>query len=205
MTITPIKLIGQDIESVFDDLAQLRIRIFKDYPYLYNGSVAYEKQYLRTYIASEKSLLFAIYAAPVGCHKKKEMVGATTCLPLADETPEVREPFEKAGWDINTIFYFGESILQPELRGLGWGHRFFEEREKHAQNFGLYTTYCFCSVIRPDNHPLKPLAYKPLDEFWIKRGYQKTPSVQSQFEWLDIGDTVPTQKQMVYWMKNIDK
>lgn len=196
MTITSIRLKGKDIESVFDDLALLRIRIFRDYPYLYDGSVAYEKDYLRTYIASERSLLFAIYT-------EGGIVGATTCLPLADETPEVREPFEKAGWNIDTIFYFGESILHPKLRGLGWGHRFFDERENHAQSFGTYTTCCFCSVVRPDNHPLKPQGYKPLDEFWLKRGYQKTPSVQSQFEWLDIGDTVPTQKQMVYWMKNI--
>ena len=195
---------GNAIESVFDDLAQLRITVFKAYPYLYEGTLEYEKEYLKTYILSERSFLFAAY-------DKGKMIGATTCIPLADETGEVREPFEKAGFDVNSIFYFGESILLPEFRGLGLGHRFFDEREAHARSFGTFKTTCFCAVVRPDNHPMKPEGYRPLDEFWIKRGYYKTSSpdgvlrtVQSQFDWLDIGETVSTYKPMVYWMRDLD-
>lgn len=187
---------GAEIDSVFEPLAKLRIVVFHDYPYLYEGSVAYELEYLKTYSNSSRSLLFAAFDGD-------EMVGATTSIPLEDETQDVREPFEKAGMDISSIFYFGESILLPQYRGLGLGHRFFDEREAHARSFGNFKSTCFCGVVRPDDHPAKPAGYRPLNEFWEKRGYRPVPGLQSQFEWLDIGEAAPTKKAMQYWMKEI--
>jgi GNAT superfamily N-acetyltransferase len=187
---------GKEIESVILDLAQLRIIVFKDYPYLYEGTISHEQEYLSTYINSENSLLFSVW-------DNEKMVGATTCIPLIDETADVQEPFIKAGMNIESIFYFGESILLSEYRGLGIGNRFFEERENHARSFGVFETTCFCSVVRPDNHPMKPTNYQPHDIFWTKRGYKKDEDLQSQFDWLDINESQSTVKPMVYWVKNI--
>jgi GNAT superfamily N-acetyltransferase len=187
---------GKEIESVILDLAQLRIIVFKDYPYLYEGSIVYEQEYLQTYINSERSFLFTVW-------DDDKMVGATTCIPLFDETADVQEPFIKAGINIKTVFYFGESILLSKYRGLGIGNRFFEERENHARSFGTFEKTCFCSVVRPENHPLKPESYQPHDIFWTKRGYKKDENLQSQFDWLDINEQKSTLKPMVYWVKNI--
>lgn len=187
---------GAAIASVFDDLAQLRIAVFKAFPYLYEGSIDYEKEYLKVYAESENAFLFAVYDG-------NKMVGATTCIPLTDETPEVQEPFINAGIELESVFYFGESILLPEYRGLGLGHRFFDERETHARSFDTCKITSFCSVVREENHPLKPSDYQPLDKFWIKRGYQKEPLLKSNFEWLDIGESQPTQKEMIYWTKQL--
>jgi GNAT superfamily N-acetyltransferase len=194
-SLTYITRKGGEIESVFDDLGWLRIAVFRDYPYLYEGSLEHEKEYLQTYSHSERSFLFAVY-------DEQRMVGATTCIPLSDETADVREPFEKAGMNINSIFYFGESILLPAYRGTGLGHRFFDEREKHAMSFPDYDITCFCSVERGDNHPAKPENYRSNDEFWTKRGYHKEPSLQSTFQWPDLGETTLSEKPMVYWLKN---
>lgn len=191
-----IKKTGAEIATVFDNLAKLRITVFRAFPYLYEGSIDYEKEYLKVYSESENSFLFAVY-------DEQEMVGATTCIPLVDETPEVQEPFIKAGIDLESVFYFGESILLPEYRGLGLGHRFFDEREAHARSFPSCKITCFCSVARPENHPLKPVDYQPLDEFWSKRGYKKEFSLKSQFDWLDIGNSQSTQKDMIYWIKKV--
>jgi len=187
---------GEQIASVFEDLAQLRISVFRAFPYLYEGTLAYEKEYLKVYSNSKKSFLFTVY-------DDAEMVGATTCIPLLDESAEVKKPFIEAKMDISTIFYFGESILLPKYRGLGIGNRFFEERENHAKSFGQFKLTCFCAVQRPDNHPLKPINYRPLDEFWEKRGYEKSNILQTQFDWLDIGDNISTEKPMLFWSKNI--
>jgi GNAT superfamily N-acetyltransferase len=187
---------GEQIDSVFEDLAQLRISVFRAFPYLYEGTLAYEKEYLKVYSNSEKSFLFTVY-------DDSEMVGATTGIPLIDESDEVKKPFIEADMDISTIFYFGESILLPQYRGLGIGNRFFEERENHAKSFGQFKLTCFCAVQRPDNHPLKPVDYRPLDEFWRKRGYEKSAILQTQFDWLDISNTVSTEKSMLFWTKNI--
>lgn len=187
---------GAEIASVFEDLGKLRIAVFRDFPYLYEGTLEHEREYLQTYANASGSFLFAVYDGST-------MVGATTCIPLLDETVEVRLPFEEAGFDLSKIFYFGESILLPAYRGLGLGHRFFDEREAHARQFGTYTTTCFCAVERDLNHPAQPQDYRPNDLFWSKRGYQKTPALQSSFEWLDLGDTRPTSKPMVYWMREL--
>jgi GNAT superfamily N-acetyltransferase len=187
---------GTEIASAVEDLGALRIAVFHDYPYLYEGSLEYEKDYLQIYVRSERALLFAVY-------DEGKMVGATTCIPLTDEAPEVRKPFEDAGFDINTIFYFGESILLPQYRGSGLGHRFFDEREAHARSFGNYTLSCFCSVDRGDDHPSKPENYRPNDAFWIKRGYVKEPALQSIMEWPDLGETASSAKTMIFWTKSL--
>ncbi len=187
---------GAAIETVFESLAKLRITVFHDYPYLYEGSLEYELDYLSIYSDSPRSLLFAAFYG-------EEMIGATTCIPLADETPEVQVPFLAAGMDINGIFYFGESILLSQYRGHGLGHRFFDEREAHARAFGKFKYTCFCGVVRPDDHPARPADYRPLNDFWKKRGYQPVPGMLSEFEWLDIGEAAPTKKPMQYWMKEI--
>ena len=195
-SLTFVRLTGRAFQTVFDDLAALRIAVFRDFPYLYEGSVDYEKNYLETYARSERSFLFAAYDGD-------RMIGATTALPVLDETEEVREPFQKLGYDLDTIFYFGESILLSAYRGQGLGHRFFDERETHARQFEQYTTACFCAVQRPENHPLRPDNYQPLDEFWLKRGYQRDANLQTTFTWLDRNETIETAKPMIYWTKKL--
>lgn len=185
---------GRGFADVFDELAALRIAVFRDFPYLYEGTVDYEKTYLQTYAEAERAFLLAVYDGT-------QLVGATTCIPLADETAEVKKPFMEAGYDLETVFYFGESILLPTYRGRGLGHRFFDAREAHASSFGTYALTCFCAVQRPDDHPLRPKGYQPLDAFWAKRGYQKAPELQSWFAWPDIGATQSTEKPMVYWTR----
>ena len=185
---------GAGIRAVFDPLAQLRIAVFRDFPYLYEGTPDYERTYLDTYARSERALLFAVF-------DDERMVGATTAIPLADETEEVQTPFFEAGFAVPEIFYFGESVLMPEYRGLGLGHRFFDVREAHAAAFGTYRLTCFCAVDRPAGHPLQPPGYRPLNAFWEKRGYRKEPALHTTFSWPDLGETVSTPKTMIYWTR----
>lgn len=187
---------GRDIESVSADFAQLRISVFREFPYLYEGSLDYELDYIQTYSGSEKSMLFGVYY-------KDKMIGATTCIPLKDETEEIQRPFLDADMDTDKIFYFGESLLLPEYRGLGLGHRFFDKRESHAKSFKTYNTTCFCAVNRPENHPLKPLDYRPNDSFWLKRGYRKNPELRCSLNWLDVKENESTPKELTFWSKSM--
>ena len=187
---------GKDISSIFDDLAQLRITVFSAYPYLYDGTIEYEKEYLSTYSRAERSFLFGVYS-------EGRMVGATTCIPLKDETPEVRAPIESAKLDIDRIFYFGESILLPEFRGKGLGHRFFDEREAHVRQFGTYNKTCFLAIERDANHSARPPDYHSNEKFWKKRGYVIQPSLQAKMEWSDIDQRQASVKTLIFWMKDI--
>ncbi|MPR32689.1 GNAT family N-acetyltransferase [Salmonirosea aquatica] len=193
-----VRLKGAEIASVFDELAALRIAVFRGYPYLYEGNVAYEKDYLQIYSRSERSFMAALYL-------RDKMVGATTCLPLDEETDELKKPFRENGLDPATYFYFGESIILQPHRGQGFGHLFFDEREAHAKSFGTHTHTCFCAVDRGTSHPLMPSNYRSNDDFWLKRGYQKMPSLQTTMEWPDVGEEISTPKPMVFWVRKIPK
>jgi GNAT superfamily N-acetyltransferase len=187
---------GAEIAQEFEQLGTLRISVFHDYPYLYEGTIAHEKEYLKIYSSSPRALLFAAF-------DDQKMVGATTCIPLCDETEEVQIPFQKAGYDITKIFYWGESILLSPYRGLGIGHRFFDEREAHARSFGDYDMTCFCAVDRGDSHPAKPSDYRPNDLFWEKRGYVRDTSLQTSMTWQDIGENAETSKPMIFWTRSL--
>ena len=155
-----------------DDLARLRIEVFRAWPYLYKGTLDYERQYLPRYAEARTGTL--IVAEDGG-----KIVGASTALGLDEEEDFVQAPFVAAGMDMTRIFYFGESVLLPAYRGQGMGVRFFEEREAAARGHG-YATCVFCAVVRPDDHPARPKDYVPLDEFWRHRGYAEAarPGVQ---------------------------
>jgi GNAT superfamily N-acetyltransferase len=188
-----VKACSRDIVPHIQQLGALRIAVFREFPYLYEGSMEYETEYLKIYSESEKSILFAVY-------KDGQMIGATTGLPLAEEDAAVRKPFEERGWPVNEVFYFGESILLPEYRGKGLGHRFFDERERHALDLGFSST-AFCAVDRPADHPLKPEGYRPNDTFWKKRGYEKQPELVCSMKWPDVGEEAETFKTLTFWTK----
>ncbi|WP_409478547.1 GNAT family N-acetyltransferase [Pseudobdellovibrio sp. HCB154] len=180
------------------EIAALRIKVFKDFPYIYDGSVEYEVKYLDRYFKAPNGT----FILAIDENNGNKIVGVATALPLTEEDDFVKKPFLDLGKKIDEFFYFGESILLPEYRGQGLGHAFFDEREKVALSFSQIKFTTFCAVERPVDHPLKPANYQPLDEFWQKRGYQRHSQLTSKFEWLDIGESHETEKNMKYWIKS---
>ncbi len=190
-----VRFSGDEMRARLDDLARLRIEVFRAFPYLYEGSLDYERRYITRYARARTGTMAVALDGDA-------VVGASTALALEEEADYVQAPFVAAGMNLGEIFYFGESVLLPRYRGAGIGVRFFEEREAAAREFG-YPVCCFCAVARPEDHPLKPADYVPLDGFWKKRGYTKRPDLVSQFSWKDIGAAGETAKPMVYWMKRL--
>lgn len=194
MTLTVKSLTGQDLVAALPDLARLRMVVFRDWPYLYDGTLEYEQEYLAKFAASKGAVCIAAYDDGV-------VVGASTASPMAETDAEFIEPFRAAGYDIAKIFYCGESVLLTSHRGHGLGHAFFDGREAHARRLGGFTHSTFCRVVRPDDHPLKPKDYVPLDGFWRKRGYAPVEGLVATYVWKDINEREPTPKQMQFWMK----
>ncbi|MEM9277240.1 MAG: GNAT family N-acetyltransferase [Pseudomonadota bacterium] len=189
-------LSGNAFLSAIPALSNLRIRIFRNWPYLYDGDLEYEEKYLRRFIEADRAFLAAAFDG-------EEIVGAATAAPLDGETEEFRNPFEEAGYDVSKIFYFAESLLLPQYRGHGVGHAFFDAREIHAKSFGEYTHAVFCGVVRPEAHPARPAEYRPLDAFWRKRGFEKLDGLTTEFSWKDVGEKEETVKPMQFWMKEL--
>jgi GNAT superfamily N-acetyltransferase len=183
------RLTGGAVADWFEDLARLRITVFREFPYLYDGGLDYERSYLRNYAETDGSLI-------VGVFDGEQLVGASTGLPMEAEPDYLKRPLLEHGLDISRLFYFGESILLPEYRGRGTGKLFFDEREAHARALGGFEQTCFCAVIRPENHPRRPAGYQTLDAFWRRRGYEPLPGVAVEFTWRDLDEERESPKPM---------
>lgn len=194
MSVTIKTVSGHQVQPWLDAVAALRIEVFRAFPYLYDGNLDYECQYLTTYADSPDSLFVLALDG-------ERVVGASTGIPLVDADDEFQAPFIEQGIPLEQVFYFGESVLQPDYRGHGLGHRFFDERERFARQLGKTVT-AFCAVERPHDHPLKPAGYTALDAFWQQRGYTKQPAMRALYEWQDIDEPAPTSKPMAFWLKH---
>ncbi|MBE0439409.1 MAG: GNAT family N-acetyltransferase [Gammaproteobacteria bacterium] len=190
------RLSGDALVRYIPELAHLRIQVFRDFPYLYDGDLAYEETYLQTYIQAPDSVIVLAFDGD-------KVVGASTGIPLKYETDDVKKPFIDAGYDVDKVFYCGESVLISSYRGQGAGVAFFDQREAHARDIGSFEFSCFCGVQRPDDHPARPADYVPLDNFWRKRGYEKHPELNTTFSWKELGEDDESPKPMTFWMKKL--
>ncbi len=196
MKIRFAELRGPQANEYLTDLANLRMRVFRDFPYLYEGDIEYEKNYLKTYFASHNSFVAL-------CYDDQKVVGACTAILLSEEQAEFQKPFLQKGMDPKKICYFGESVLLSDYRGKGIGNTFMDLRLKFATEFPEVNLVAFCAVIRDDHHPLRPKNYSPLDEFWQKRGFAKMPNFITEYSWRDVGDNSESTKKMQFWSKKI--
>ena len=193
MTLTIRPLTGDDILAAIDDLADLRMRVFAEWPYLYDGDPAYEVEYLREFVAAPDALLVA------ACDGAR-IVGAATASPMRAQKDEFRAPIEAHGIATGELFYFGESVLLSAYRGRGVGHAFFDAREAHARACGAGAA-CFAAVVREESHLARPPDYLPLDPFWRRRGYLPVPGLVTRFEWKEHGEAGESPKPMQYWLR----
>jgi GNAT superfamily N-acetyltransferase len=186
---------GPEVATHRADVARLRIEVFREYPYLYEGNANYEAEYLARYAQSERSLFVLAFDGPL-------VVGASTGMPLSDESAPFQKPFIERNLPLTEVFYFGESVLSRSYRGRGLGHRFFDEREAHARAHGFSVT-AFCAVERDEDDPRRPSDYRPNDAFWLKRGYEKQPSMTCELKWKQLGDKLPSKHQLCFWLRRL--
>ena len=187
---------GNEVERLIPEVARLRIEVFREFPYLYDGNMEYESKYLRTYTESPDSVIVIAF-------DRDKVIGASTAVPLIHETEQIKRPFIQADIDPDSVFYLGESVLLKNYRGRGIGVRFFNEREAHACQIGNFNWSAFCAVVRPENHPRRPDNYVPLDRFWKKRGYSKHTELHTTLSWQDLDESAESSKPMVFWMKKL--
>jgi GNAT superfamily N-acetyltransferase len=194
-TLTIERVVGAAVEPYLDDLAALRIQVFREFPYLYEGTLEYESRYLRSYARSERSLV-------VIAREGSSVVGASTAMPASEHDEDIASTLRSANIDPSHVYYFGESVLRAEYRGRGIGHAFFDHREARARELG-FKLAAFCAVERPAAHPRKPTDYVPHDAFWTRRGYTRHAELRAQFAWRDLDDAAESRKPMIFWTKQL--
>ena len=192
-----IRTLNSDAITPFiTDLASLRITVFREFPYLYDGDLAYERDYLSHYAAATDSIV-------VLALENDRIIGASTGLPLQHADAGFRAPFGNHSPPVGSVFYFGESVLLPQFRGRGLGHSFFDARESHARSLGRFSHTAFCAVDRPPDHPHRPSGYRDLDQFWRKRGYHRCPGLQATFPWKEIGSVGEVENTLTFYLHEL--
>jgi GNAT superfamily N-acetyltransferase len=187
---------GEEIRRRLDAVAALRIAVFRDWPYLYDGDPVYEREYLDAYASAADSVFVLAFDGDA-------VVGASTGLPLIDDTAEFRAPFDAAGIDASRVFYFGESVLLPAYRGCGIGHAFFDHREAHARSLGRIDLTAFCAVDRGADDPRRPADYRGNEAFWSKRSYTRRPGMTMRLRWNEIGRG-EVEHALTFWTRALD-
>jgi GNAT superfamily N-acetyltransferase len=190
------RLSGAEIAPHINELAALRIEVFREFPYLYDGDQDYEQKYLQTYVNSPRSICTLVYDGDA-------LVGATTGLPMQDETAEFQKAFVDADYDVAKIFYCGESVLRKAYRGRGIYKHLFRAREEHARSLGGFEIATFCCVQRPADHTLRPKDYVPLNDIWKRFGYTEHPELETRYTWKDIDESDASSKRMRFWLKDL--
>ncbi|MBK9670189.1 MAG: GNAT family N-acetyltransferase [Thermomonas sp.] len=189
-------LSGAALLPHLDDVARLRIAVFRDWPYLYEGDAGYERAYLAAYAQSADSVVVLARAGDA-------LIGASTGIPLAHDSAGFQAPFRARGIDVAQVFYCGESVLLPAWRRRGIGHAFFDAREAHARRLGGFGWTAFAAVDRGDADPRRPPGHRGNEAFWARRGYVRQPGMTMHLHWneLAIGDVT---HPLTFWLRPLE-
>ncbi|NAZ37518.1 GNAT family N-acetyltransferase [Rubellimicrobium sp. CFH 75288] len=184
-----------EARASLDALAELRIRVFAEWPYLYDGDRDYEARYLARLAGSPGAVV-------VGAWDGERLVGAATGAPMEDHAAEFAAPLMARGLPLDEVFYLAESVLLPAYRGQGAGHRFFDLREDHARRLGRRWS-AFAAIVRPPDHPARPAGARSLEPFWRKRGYAPLEGAVARFSWREHGEAEESAKPLQLWLRQL--
>jgi GNAT superfamily N-acetyltransferase len=195
MAITEQMLTGSAVKDCLNEIASLRIEIFREFPYLYDGLREDELDYLKLYADAPEAFIVIVSDA-------EKVVGAATGIPLCHENRELIDPFVGTAYPVDEIFYVGELLFYPAYRNRGLGLRLVAQILQQISFLGTYRYLTCATVVRPDDHPLRPADYISIDRFLAHTGFNPLPGITTSFTWLET-DGVKRSHPMNFWIKEL--
>lgn len=186
---------GTAIADVLDDLATLRLDIFPEYPYLYQGRREDEITYLGTYAEAPDACVILAYDG-------NTIVGVATGMPLVHEDTQMLYAFTETTFPLNEVYYVGELLFRPAYRNGGLGQKLLARLESHIRSLDRYSKLTCATVERPNDHPLRPRDHIPITRFLARNGFGRLPGVTTSFMWREI-DGVKRDHPMQFWIKDL--
>ena len=197
MHIQIVPFTGEKIKSLIPKIAELRIEVFLEYPFLYVGDYEYEKRYLEKYMTMKDALVVVAFDGD-------SVIGIANGYPFTYEQEQFQQLFLSHQRNPKDYFCFGESVLKKSYRGLGIGKKFFEYREAHVRSLNRYPLICFYTILRDPEDPRRPSNYRPLKSFWESRGYVEHPELIETLSYQEIGESAESPKKFIFWIKSLE-
>jgi len=181
-------------------VAGLRIRVFRDYPYLYDGNRAYEEHYLQGLARNERSLVAV-------ARVDGAVVAAATALPLGNDAEilaGIDRQFAKLGLDARDYYYYSEIVVDAAHRGRGIAREFYRRRRDRAIALG-YRKVCFAAIVREPGVLPAPADYFDPAPMWTALGFVQHPDISVTFRWptLTPAGTQEIDHRLVFWLSDL--
>ncbi len=168
---------GKQALPFIDIVANFRINVFKEFPYLYEGNIEDERGYITSYTEHDDANIILIY-------KGDSAIGFSSSLPLSMESEYITDVIKNAGLDINDYLYLGEAIINKEYRGIGILNNIIDIHTSEAKKLNL-SKFCFMAVLRDSNHPNTPKDdnYIANEVIFSKKGFSPINDCYVNIEW----------------------
>lgn len=203
MIIDPKKLkfktfLGEEVITVVEEVSKFRILHFKEFPYLYVGTMDYEAKYFEKFTKNSKSYIEVIYY-------DGKVLGVCTGTPLKSDTDILKEAealFDMNGLCSDEYFYVGEVIIDETLRGQGLASKLLNNAENYAGTINL-KKLTLTTVVRSSKDKRMPQNYKNINSVWLKNGYLKS-GLNFSYNWPSLNESqvvVDMDHIMEFWTK----
>ncbi len=192
-------LVGNELQNILPFMAQQRMAVFRDYPYLYEGNPNVEHEYLKWFASLPHSSVIMAYldGKPIG------WISGTGFADFDVHFKGSNELLKKNGYDSRKFYYIPEAIIVSEHRDTLLLEELHTLIAKHAKTLH-YSALCFAEESH-EQHPLKPADYKGLEELYRVAGYTPTQMIIT-FSWLTIqadGSVKDEEHELCYWIKEL--
>lgn len=191
-----ITITGPEFENYIETVATLRLTIFKEYPYLYDGTIQTEKNYLKNYARSKNSLTILVKDG-------EKIVGAITGMPLVEMEETFVTPFYKNQLPIHPFYYLGEVLLFKEYRGQGIEKRLYNTFEEWLKNKNEWSKIAVAELKRDKNDPRRPKDYVDMHDFWESLGFKEHPEVILEMPYKEIGSKEVIPHSLIFLFKQL--
>jgi GNAT superfamily N-acetyltransferase len=193
-------LIGMQILGISDDLPLAWINAFKEYPYLYKGSLEEGRHYFEHFAAHGQG---SVVIATVDGKFAGFLTGAPL-IAVNDHFKGITDVFRNSNLDPNNFYYFSDVVVLPEFQNKGVAKKFFQILEEKAKKSWGYKNICLVTIEHDAKHPLRPSDYEEADARWEHLGFTKTP-MKIKHIWSTIidenGNAEDQENVLVLWTK----
>lgn len=203
---TPVQTIsvklcfGEQIRLYTRDLSHLCLEVYKEWPYLYEGSEEEGVEYIEErYVKNPDSLVCLAFQG-------NQLIGAAMGLPLCHAPPHYLTCF-KSDESLKDVFYWGELAVVPKHRHLKVAKEIYTKMGKEVIDSGKYRAIAFCEVTRSSDfiqkYP-KPDQYRGNDSLWLHLNFEIKANLTCQGKWRLVGEAQESTQDMVYWWKTLN-